>query len=65
MEMDEDDKIPIRRAESSVLMKRIKTSVLAQMDLIPRGMLATGYTSVFPREDNIFKKKESLAFDES
>lgn len=28
-------------------------------------MPATGYTKVFPREDNYFKKKESLAYEES
>ena len=28
-------------------------------------MPPTGYTKVFPREDNVFKKKESLAYEES
>ena len=27
-------------------------------------MIATGYTEVFPREDNVYTKKESLAYDE-
>ena len=28
-------------------------------------MLARGNTTVFPREDNVYEKKESLAFDEA
>jgi hypothetical protein len=28
-------------------------------------MLAAGKTLIFPREDNMFKKKESIGYDES
>jgi hypothetical protein len=45
------------------ILKKVKTKKnLEEKDV---KMKATGYTSVFPREDNYFKKKESLAYEES
>ena len=31
----------------------------------PKGMSSVGSTTVFPRVDNLYKKKESLPFDEA
>ena len=30
----------------------------------PKGMSALGHTTVFPREDNMYKSKESIPYDE-
>jgi len=33
-------------------------------DGAPKGMPAVGHTTNFPREDNLYRKKESLPYDE-
>jgi hypothetical protein len=58
---DQSDKILLKMGGS--VLKRVNTKKnIFEQDV---KMKATGYTKVFPREDNIFKKKDSLAFEES
>ena len=37
----------------------------ATVDTPPVAMNAVGFTTEFPRKDNIYKQKESIPFDES
>ena len=45
-------------------MKEV-TSFTLEPEIDEVCMLARGNTTVFPREDNVYEKKESLAFDEA
>jgi hypothetical protein len=38
--------------------------VYIKKDIGPKSMPPEGKTYIFPREDNVFKKKQSIAYDE-
>jgi hypothetical protein len=54
----------VSEAAKSFKLKQQSVAVFAQKDTGPKAKPPEGKTYIFPREDNMYKKKQSLPYDE-